>query len=66
MFFIAISKRFARFIEGESHISAQEITTYEEDMTGIFEDNPVTSDFISEDDDSLDFIDTPIPQEKFH
>jgi len=46
--------RFAKFVEGESHISAQEITLYDDDMSGMYENDEVLNSFISEDDDSLE------------
>ena len=42
-------------MEGESHLSAQEITSYEEDMS-VLEENLTDDLLISEDDDSLDPI----------
>ena len=54
--FIFSKYRFAKFIEGENHVTEEEITLHEQDMSGVFEDEHDDSNLMSEEDDSIEIL----------
>lgn len=59
--------RFAKFIEGDCHITKHEMTLHEEDMSEMFEKENCDYSLISEEDESIGCndpeISVPLPSE---